>query len=80
MPIAVWNPPSDNAKSPPRGTAETKRKRSKSKADAVKDSFLSDTELTTGAVSSILKESDIGSSKVLPVDEALAYLFRGLPR
>ena len=78
MPITVWNPPSNNAKSPPRGTAEPKRKRSKPKADAVKDSLLSDTELAVGAVSSILKESDIGRSKVLSVDEALALSFQGI--
>ena len=78
MPITVWNPPSDNAKSPPRGMAEPKRKRSKPKADAVKDSLLSNTELAAGAVSSILKESDIGRSKELPVDEALALSFQGI--
>ena len=78
MPITVWNPPSDNAKSPPRGMAEPKRKRSKPKADAVKDSLLSNTELAAGAVSSILKESDIGRSKELPIDEALALSFQGI--
>ena len=78
MPITVWNPPSDNTKSPPRGVAEPKRKRSKPKADAVKDSLLSNAELAAGAVSSILKESDIGKSKELTVDEALALSFRGI--
>ena len=78
LPITVWNPPSDKAKSPPRGTAELKRKKLKPKADAIKDSLLSNAELAAGAVSSILKESDIGGSKELPVDEALALSFQGI--
>ena len=72
MPITVWNPPSDNAKSPPRRVAELKRKKPKPKVVEIKDSLLSNAELTAGAVSSILKESDFGRSKGLPVDEALA--------
>ena len=78
MPITVWNPPSDIAKSPPRGMVEPKRKKSKPKAGAVKDSFLSNHELTAGAISSILLESDVGRSKGLPVDEALALSFQGV--
>ena len=78
MPITVWNPPSDNAKSPPRGMAEPKRKKSKPKADASKDSLLSNAELAAGAISSILLESDLGRSKGLLVDEALALSFQGI--
>ena len=78
MPITVWNPPSDNAKSPPRGMAEPKRKISKPKADAIKNSLLSNAELTAGAISSILLESDLGRSKGLLVDEALALSFQGV--
>ena len=33
MPITVWNPPSKNAKSPPRRATELKRKKSKPKVD-----------------------------------------------
>ena len=76
-PITVWNPPSDDVKSPPRGVAEPRGKRSKPKAGAIKDSLLSNAELAAGAVSSILKESDIGRSKELPIDEALALSFQG---
>ena len=72
MPITVWNPPSENAKSPPRRAAELKRKKSKPKVDENKDSLLSNAELAAGAVSSILKDSDLRRSKGLPVDEALA--------
>ena len=78
MPITVWNPPSDNAKLPPRGVAEPKRKKSKPKADAIKDSLLSNAELAAGAISSIFLESDLGRSKGLSVDEALALSFQGV--
>ena len=78
LPITVWNPPSDKAKSPPRGTVELKRKKLKPKADAVRDSLLSNAELAAGAISSILRESDLGRSKELLVNEALALSFQGV--
>ena len=78
LPITVWNPPSDNAKLPPRGMAEPTRKKSKQKAGAVKDFLLSNPKFTAGAISSILLESDVGSSKELSVDEALALSFQGV--
>ena len=78
LPITVWNPPSDKAKSPPRGTAKLKRKKLKPKADAIRDSLLSNAELAAGVVSSILKEPDIWGSKELPIDEALALSFQGI--
>ena len=65
-------------KSPPRRVAEPKRNKSKPKADAIKDSLLSNAKLAAGAVSFILKESDLGRSKGLPVDEALALSFKGV--
>ena len=78
MPITVWNPPSENAKSPPRRAAELKRKKPKPKFDENKDSLLSNAELATGAVSSILKDSYLGRSKAFPVDEALALSLQGV--
>ena len=78
MPITVWNPPSENARSPPRRTAELKRKKPKPKVDKNMDSLLSNAELAAGAVSSILKDSDLGRSKALPVDEALALSLQGV--
>ena len=78
LPITVWNPSADKAKSPPRRMTELKSKKLKPKADAIRDSWLSSAELAVGAVSSILKESDIGESKGLPVDEALALSFQGI--
>ena len=80
MPITFWNPPSENVKSPPRKAAELKRKKPKTKVDENQDSLLSNVELAAGAVSSILKDSDLGRSKAMLVDEALALSLRGLPR
>ena len=77
LPITVWNAPSDTVKSPPGKVAEPKRRKPKSKVDEIKDSLLSNAELTAGAVSSILNDSDIGRSKELSVDEALALSFQG---
>ena len=77
IPIAVWNAPSDTVKSPPGKVAEPKRRKPKPKVDEIKDSLLSNAELAAGAVSSILNDSDIGRSKELPVDEALALSFQG---
>ena len=78
MPITVWNPPSENVKSPPRRAAELKRKKSKPKVGENKDSLLSNAELAAGSVSSILKDSDLGRSKGLPIDEALALSLQGV--
>ena len=78
MPITIWNPPSENAKSPPRRAVELKRKKSRPKVDENKDSLLSNAELAAGAVSSILKDFDLGRSKALPVDEALALSLQGV--
>ena len=78
MPITVWNPPSENAKSPPRREAELKRKITEPRVDENKDSFLSNVELAAGAISSILKDSDLRRSKGLLVDEALALSLQGV--
>ena len=78
MPITVWNPPSESAKSAPRRVTELKRKKPKPKFDENKDSLLSNAELAASAVSSILKDSDLGRSKALPVDEALALSLKGI--
>ena len=78
MPITVWNPPLESARSPPRRAAELKRKKPKSKVGEDEDSLLFNAELAEGAVSSILKDSDLGRSKALPVDEALALSLQGV--
>ena len=75
--MAVWIAPSDTVKSTSRKVAEPKRRKPKPKVDEIKDSLLSNAELTAGAVSSILNDSDIERSKEFPIDEALALSFQG---
>ena len=76
VPITVWKTSSGSAKSPPGKSAEPRR-RTKPTTAGNKDSLLSSAKLAAGAVSSILKDSDIVRSKELPVDEALASSFQG---
>ena len=76
VPITIWKAPSESAKSPP-GKSAGPRRRTKSTTIENKDSLVSNAELAAGAVSSILKDSDIVRSKELPVDEALASSFQG---
>ena len=78
MPITVWNPPLESVRSPPRRATELKRKKTKPKVDKDEDSLLLNAELAAGAVLSILKDSDLGRSKALPVDEALALSLQGV--
>ena len=72
MPITVWNPPSESARPPPRRVEELKRKNLESKVGEDEDSLLFNVELAAGAISPVLKDSDLVRSKALPVDEALA--------
>ena len=78
MPITIWNPPTDEIKSPPRREIVLKRKKVKPRVDENKDSLLSNAELEASVVSSILKDSDLGRSKGLPVDEALTLSLQGV--
>ena len=78
MPITVWNPPTESVRSPPRQAEELKRKTLESKVGEDGDYLLLNTELAAGAISSILKDSDLGKSKALPVDEALALSLQGV--
>ena len=57
---------------------ELKRKDSDSETGGDGDSLLLNAELAAGAVSSILKYSDLKRSSVLPVDEALALSLQGV--
>ena len=68
----------ENVRSPPQRAEEVKRKAPKSKIGEDGDSLLLNAELATGAVSSILKDSDLERLKVLPVDEALALSLQGV--
>ena len=47
-------------------------KRKRPEADGDEDSLLSNAELAAGAISSILRDSDLTRSSALPVEEALA--------
>ena len=78
MPITVWNPPTESVRSPPRQAEELKRKTPESKVGKDGDSLLLNTELAAGAILSILKDSDLGRSNALPVDEALALSLQGV--
>ena len=78
MPITVWNPPSESVRSPPRRAEELKRKNPESEVGEDEDSLLFNAELAAGAVSSILKDFDLGRSKAMPVDEALTLSLQGV--
>ena len=70
MPISVWSPPAQSAEPPPSIVEDLGRKRLEDDGD--EDSLLSNAELATGAISSILQDSDLKRSGALPVEEALA--------
>ena len=70
MPITVWSPSVEGLEPPSSRTEESRRK--PLEADGDGDSFLLNTELAVGAVSSILRYSDLKRSGALPVEEALA--------
>ena len=78
MPITVWNPPTKSVRSPSRRAEELKKKDPESEIGGDGDSLLLNAELAAGAVSSILKDSDLKWSSALPVDEALALSFQGV--
>ena len=78
MPITVWNPPMKSVRSPSRRAEELKRKDPKSEIGGDGDSLLLDAELAAGAVSSILKDSDLKRLSALPVDETLALSLQGV--
>ena len=74
--VTVWNPPAKSVRSPSPRAEELKRRDSETGGDG--DSLLLNAELAAGAVSSILKDSDLKRSNVLPVDEALALSLQGV--
>ena len=77
-PITVWNPPTKKVRSPSRRAEEARRKDPESKIHGDGDSLLHNAELAAGAISSILKDSDLKRSVALPVDEALALSLQGV--
>ena len=77
-PITVWNPPTKRVRSPSGRAEEVRRKDPESEIGGDGDSLLLNAELAAGAVSSILKDSDLKRSCALPVDEALALSLQGV--
>ena len=76
MPITVWNLPMKSARPSSSKVEELTRKDSETGRDG--DSLLLDAELAAGAVLSILRDSDLKRSSVLPVDEALTLSLQGV--
>ena len=76
IPITVWNPPAKTVRPPSSRAEELKMKDSEIGIDG--NSLLLNAELAVGTVSSILKDSDLKRSSVLPVDEALALSLQGV--
>ena len=65
-----------SAEPPPSIAEDLGRKRPE--ADGDEDSLLSNAKLAVGAISSILRDSDLKRSGVLPVEEALALSLQGV--
>ena len=78
MPITVWNSPTKSVRSPSQRAEVLKRKDPESKIGGDGDSLLLNADLVAGAISSILKDSDLERSNALPVDEALALSLQGV--
>ena len=70
MPISVWSSLAQSVEPPPSIAEDLGRKRPK--ADGDEDSLLSNAELATDVMSSILRDSDLKRSGALPIEEALA--------
>ena len=75
-PITVWSPPAQSTEPPPSRAEELGRKRPEADGDG--DSLLFNAELAVGAVSSILRDSDLNRSGALPIEEALALSLQGV--
>ena len=76
MPITIWSPPAQSAEPPPSRAEELRRKHPEADGDG--DSLLFNAELAAGAVSSILRDSDLKRSGALLVEEALALSLQGV--
>ena len=76
MPITVWNPPAQSVKPPSSRAEGLKKKGLEIGGDG--DSLLLNAELAAGAVSSILKDSDLKRSGALTFDEALDLSLQGV--
>ena len=77
LPILVWSPMSRGTAPPPIMSDEVTGNRDCFEAAGDEDSLLSHAKLATGAVSSILRDSDLRRVGALLVEEALAILLQG---
>ena len=76
MPISVWNPPVESIEFPPSMPEDVRRDRFGAEGD--EDSWLSNAELASGAVSSFLGDSNLKKMDALPVEEALTLSLQGV--
>ena len=76
MPISVWSPPAQSAEPPLSIPEDLGRERLR--ADGDEDSLLSNADLATGTISSVLRDSDLKRSDALPVEEALSLSLQGV--
>ena len=77
LPISVWSPTYRGPTPPPTMPDEVTGNHDRPEAARDEDSWLSYLELTVGAISSILRDSDLRRVGPLPVEEALALLLQG---
>ena len=75
LPISIWSPSAQNAKLPPM-TPEVGGKDCFG-TEGDEDSLLTNSEVTVGAVSSILRDSDLKRVDAMSVEEALALSLQG---
>ena len=76
MPISVWSPLAQSAEPLPSIPEDLRRECLG--VDGDEDSFLSNAELATGAISSIHRDSDLKRSDALPVEKTLALSLQGV--
>ena len=77
LPISVWSPTSRGAAPPPMMPDEVTGDRNRFEAAWSEDSLLYHAEVAVGAVSSILRDSNLRKVDALSVEEALALLLQG---
>ena len=80
MPIIVWNPPSDGIKSPPRGVAELKGKKTKLKAVPSRILCSPTPNLRPAPSYPSSRSLILGGRRSCQLMKNWHYLFRGLPR
>ena len=75
LPISIWSPTSQGAAPPLAMPNEVRRDHFG--AIGSEDSLLSHAELTAGAISSILRDSDLRKVDALSIEEALTFMLQG---